>query len=247
MRALSAKSIVEAWGRGRPATGTRRPIILLAAALRERDESRLRSLTVGERDELLLALRRRTFGPTLTCRSECPGCAATLTFDLEIDEILTEGERRSGETEGRLREHGHDVRFRAPTVEDLAAAVAAGDVPRGREVLLERCVFEARRGSKPVAASELPGEVVEALSRRLERLDPLAEVPVELECPECGRAWEPILDIGAFFWKEVAAMAERLMYDVHLLARFYGWSEESILTMGSARRKRYRDLASPGR
>ena len=40
-------------------------------------------------------------------------------------------------------------------------------------------------------------------------------------------------------------MAERLMYDVHVLALYYGWSEEAILAMGSARRKRYLDMASP--
>ena len=245
MRALSARSIVNAWGRGRPLPTAQRPLALLAEALPESDSRELAALTVGERDELLLHLRLRTFGGDLSCRAVCPQCSATLTFDLGIDDILAEGGQRSGVHEDVVERDGFRVRFRLPSSEDLAAAVALGDLERGRAILLERCVIEARHGAEPVRADQLPEAVVATLCGRMEQLDPLAEVPVELECPDCGNRFSPLLDIGSYLWQEIAAMAERLMYDVHVLARYYGWSEEAILAMGSARRKRYLDMASP--
>lgn len=247
MHALSARSIVHAWGSGRPLPTARRPLALLAEALPEADARRLAALSVGERDELLLHLRRSTFGRTLSCRAGCPSCAATLTFDLAVDEILDEGAARSGRHEEVIEDRDLRIRFRLPTAEDLAAAAALGDLERGRAALLERCVVEAADRGVRLAASELPASAVTAICRRMEELDPLAEVPVELDCPECGHHWSPLLDIASFLWQEIAAMAERLMYDVHVLARYYGWSEEEILTMGSARRKRYMDMASPSR
>ncbi len=36
--------------------------------------------------------------------------------------------------------------------------------------------------------------------------------------------------------------AERLLREVHTLARAYGWSEGAILELGSARRERYLEL-----
>ena len=47
------------------------------------------------------------------------------------------------------------------------------------------------------------------------------------------------LDIGEFFWQEIAALAQRLVGEVTTLAAAYGWSESEILGMGSARRKLY--------
>lgn len=247
MRALSSRSIVQAWGRGRPLPTSRRPLVLLAEALPDAERRQLESLSVGERDELLLALRRSTFGQLLSCRAGCPQCTATLTFDLRIDEILAEGGPRQGVHEDVIEVDGYRVRFRLPSAADLAAAAALGDVERGRAVLLERCVLEASHGGEPLRSDQLPEAVVAAIGRRMEELDPLAEVPVELECPECGQQWSPLLDVASFLWQEIAAMAERLMYDVHVLARYYGWSEEAILSMGAARRKRYLDMASPSR
>lgn len=245
MRALSASHIVEAWGRGRPMATPRRPLVLLSAALPEATTGQLAELTVGERDEALLELRRATFGPTLTCRSECPGCQTTLTFDLAIDEILAEAGERAETRTVEVEEGSYRVRFRLPTAADVAAAAALGDVERGRQLLLESCVLEAHKRFGTADPANLPEAVIAAIARRMERMDPLCEVPVELGCTSCGESFSPLLDIGTFLWKEIAAMAERLMYDVHVLARYYGWTEEAVLAMGSARRKRYLDMASP--
>jgi hypothetical protein len=47
------------------------------------------------------------------------------------------------------------------------------------------------------------------------------------------------LDIGRFLWMEVRHAALALLRDVHELASAYGWREDEILTMNSARRAMY--------
>src|SRR5947207_3718804 len=50
----------------------------------------LRSLTVGDREALLLQLRRLTFGDRLQCVLECPAsdCGAKLDLELRVTELL---------------------------------------------------------------------------------------------------------------------------------------------------------------
>ena len=75
-------------------------------------------------------------------------------------------------------------------------------------------------------------------------MDPLLEVPVNLNCSKCDAETLVVLDIGSFFWEEVAAAAERLLYEVFLLARSYGWNERDILAMGAARREYFMEMAT---
>lgn len=244
MRPLTAQGIVEAWGRGQSAPSHQRAIALLLAALPEASAAELAGLSLGRRDGLLLALRAMTFGPSLASYTYCAQCEATLHFELDIGEIQKEGAAAANDPRGSLTEEGFEVEFRAPTTGDLAAAAECATVGEARTRLLERCVLEARREGRALSARELPERLISALSERIERLDPLVEVPVELECSICGERNRVIFDISSFFWSEVAAAAERLMYSVYRLARSYGWSESEILSMGAARRKHYLELAS---
>lgn len=244
MRPLTAQGVVEAWGRGRNAPAHQRSIALLAAALPEASAADLLGLSLGRRDGLLLALRAMTFGDRLASYTHCRQCDATLHFELDAREIQREGAAAAAEPQGALAADGFQVRFRAPTTGDLAAAADSATVDEARERLLERCVLEARRGDDAVSARMLPEPLVAAISERIERLDPLVEVPVDLHCSICGEDNRIVFDIASFFWAEVAAAAERLMYTVYRLARSYGWSEAEILAMGAARRKYYLDLAA---
>ena len=75
-------------------------------------------------------------------------------------------------------------------------------------------------------------------------LDPLAEVRLELNCPQCQRHWPVTLDIASFFWNEIVSRAKRLLHDVHVLARAYAWREEDILKMSERRRQYYLNMVS---
>lgn len=244
MKALTAQEIVEAWGRGKKAPAYQKPLALLSVALPDTEPSDLIDLSLGRRDALLLELRSRTFGAALTSHAHCTHCKATLHFELDAGEILAESSRASGTLTGTVRQGGFEVRFRPLTTRDLAATSGCSSVDEGREVLLDRCVVEATQRGVALSPHDLPEDLVTAISSEIEAMDPLIEVPVNLSCSSCDGETSVILDIGEFLWEEVAAAAERLLYDVYLLARSYGWKERDILAMGAARREYYLEMVN---
>jgi len=130
------------------------------------------------------------------------------------------------------------VRFRLPNSHDLAAVNGFSDPTAARVVLLERCLV-ARKAGRPVPVSTLPTGVIEAVEARMSELDPQGDTTLELRCTACGHEWRAALDIGRFFWQELAAEARRLLREVHLLASAYGWRETEILALTPARRNAY--------
>jgi len=75
-------------------------------------------------------------------------------------------------------------------------------------------------------------------------LDPLAEIELHFDCPACGHGWEELFDIASWLWVEVGDQALRLLREVDLLARIYGWSESEILALPPLRRSHYLRLAA---
>ena len=76
--------------------------------------------------------------------------------------------------------------------------------------------------------------------------DPLAEVLVDLVCPACEKRFVADLDLGAFVWADLSAQARRLIREVDVLARTYGWTEPEVLALGEGRRAVYLELAGEG-
>jgi hypothetical protein len=74
--------------------------------------------------------------------------------------------------------------------------------------------------------------------------DPQAEVLLDLACPACDHRWPLLFDATAYLWAEIAVHARRLLREVHLLARAYGWREADVLALSAARRSYYLDLVS---
>lgn len=81
------------------------------------------------------------------------------------------------------------------------------------------------------------------LAGRLSDLDPLAEVLVDLRCELCGERWQALFDIVTFFWNELHARSRRLLQEIDLLARTYGWTEGEVLRMSEQRRGLYVEMA----
>jgi hypothetical protein len=112
-----------------------------------------------------------------------------------------------------------DTHLRIPNAGDLAAIAAAGDVESGVARLLERL---APSSEDEVAAA-----------------DPGAEIRLVSACPACGARNEAYFDAPSFLWKEVHALAHDVLWDVHALARAYGWDEATILALTPGRRRFY--------
>ncbi len=252
MRSLSAAELLALRERGRSATLLDRALLLLGAAEPDAKPEALVRLSIGRRDGRLLALRERTFGPELACVACCPGCGASLEMSLPVEALLASGGSGEDDAVGAEGERalevdagGYRVRFRLPASADLAAA---GNAPR--EDLLARCILEVvpqggEAGSDRAQPDHwhLPPEVVAAVVRGMEEADPLADLRLNLSCPECGEQWLAPFDIVSFFWSEIEAWAERVLREVHALASAYGWSEAEVLTLSPWRRQVYLELA----
>ena len=60
-----------------------------------------------------------------------------------------------------------------------------------------------------------------------------------LACPGCGHEWTAPFDIAAYLWEDIEDCARRLLRQVHDIARAYGWTEDTILSLSARRRRMY--------
>lgn len=257
MRALSSAELLDVWDRGLRQTPLERALTILGAARPDAPPDVLAALDVGRRDALLLELRERTFGTRLTSVVACSQCGERLEFSFGTDDIRVAPVDDASARQ--LSMEGYEVCFRPPDSRDLAAAALAGadasdaadaldaldpaDTPDAqRTAMIARCVIDARRGGEPVPAQSLPAHVVDALEEGMRRAALQADVSIGIACPCCGHEWQAAFDIVSYFWSEIEACARRLLRDVHVLARAYGWHEREILAMSAARRQCYLDM-----
>jgi hypothetical protein len=109
-------------------------------------------------------------------------------------------------------------------------------VVNSSEQLLERCLLN--RGN------HLTKDFLPAIVKKMSSAEPMADILLALNCPNCAHKWEVAFDIVAFLWREISAAAQRLLHEVHTLASAYGWTEPEILALNPARRRAYLKMAS---
>ncbi len=201
----------------------------------------VRSLSVGDREALLLHLRRMSLGESISCVVSCPGedCGQRLDATLGVADLLVEPyeERPAVHEETLSADGGTDtVRFRLPTGADqeTVADRNSTDPRAATDMLLKRCVEDGRDELSPALRAEL--------SRLMAELDPQADLNLQLTCPECGLEFSALLDAGTFLVQELTGQEDWLHREVHLLALCYHWSRASILAMPRMDRQRHVQL-----
>lgn len=217
-----------------------------AAPVRADDVRRLR---IGDREALLLHLRRLALGEKVSCVLTCPNpqCGEKMELELRTQELLVPAYPHTDEVHETCVEAGggrYRARFRLPNGADqeAVASTAAVAPDTAAAVLLQRCVEELAREDSDVPVSSLPLAVADALAARMAELDPQAEIVLELRCPECGLEFYAPLDLAEFFYQELSARRGELYRGIHLLAISYHWSENAILELTRSRRQLYLDL-----
>lgn len=218
----------------------------------EQGDTDPQTLTVGDRDALLLHLRRLSLGDAIDCVLRCPdpGCGEPLEWQLHVSDLLVSrpeppaGAAKHGTVTVDAGGTRFQVTFRAPTVADVDAAssLALENVDRAALMLLERCVIAAERDGRACAPADLPAAVRTAVDDAIAATDPQAEVQLEMRCPACDAGFTTLFDTAAFVLRELDQRATRTLHDVHLLAQHYHWSEADILRMPARRRALYIDL-----
>lgn len=235
MNGLAASEIVALWEAYRRASATTRAVGLAAAAT-SCDTEEIAALPIGERDAAILRTRCATWGPRAPCHAACPRCAAELELELDLSAMVP---AEIPPAEHALERDGVAIRFRVPTSADLWALERLDAAASPADELLARCVLSATRHGDPIGADRLPEALRETLADELSRLDPLADVELELSCAACRHAWVTSFDVADYVWREIDGEARRLLAIVDALARAYGWGEAEILALGPERRRFY--------
>jgi hypothetical protein len=198
------------------------------------------ALTIGDREALLLHLRRISIGSRIECVLTCPKCVEKLDLDLEAEDLLLPP-YASPQREYTASLSGCQVRFRLPTGADQAAIadLARLDLDAAVQGLVQRCVLAVTSQGQP---AKLSNEAVEALACRMAELDPQAELDIQMTCPACQTSFSTILDMAQFLGSELASRSRPLDYEIHTLALAYHWSEAEILGLPLRRRRTYLQL-----
>jgi hypothetical protein len=218
----SPAAVLELWETGEREHVVDRALTLLEAFTGEPRAS-IASLGVHRRDALLAESRVLAFGPLLQGVARCSHCGN----DVEV-EFRLQPPRNDLPESGSLTINGDHVTFRAPNSYDLAAVAVAPDPAAAVALLRSRCIDGALRD-----------DGFEAVDKALEELCAPATIELAALCPACHARFDPLVDIGAILWRELAAYARRLLDDVDALATKYGWSEPQILALSDVRRQRY--------
>lgn len=228
VRVPDARSLLDAWedGVGQPPALRALTIVALTAQHPAADAG---AMTVGERDRRLLQLREALFGSRLDCVSECPACDEQVELSFPVSAILVAPTPRPAR-QVSIAVAGAQIAARLPTAADLAALTQAVDRDP-RDELLARCL--------PDDAAPLAGAAASALAAALAAADPQADVRLTLDCPACEHRWSAPFDVASHLLDELDAWAQRTLWDVHALARAYGWREADTLALSPTRRRFY--------
>ncbi|MEX8521097.1 MAG: hypothetical protein AB3X44_21545 [Leptothrix sp. (in: b-proteobacteria)] len=235
---MDAQELLLGWDAGHREPVARWAFTMLQRADSAKGAPSLLDRPVGERDTRLMALRNEIFGHRLRMSSRCPQCAAELDAELDARGMFAQPPASACD-EQECQSSGYVVGFRLPTGRDLAAISDCDSVDEAAGLLLERCVTRAHRNDQPVDTASLPESVVDAINGGMAELDPGADVRIRVCCESCGHSWSLAFDVLSFVWHEIDVWARRMLLDVHRIAMAYGWTEEAILALSSARRSAY--------
>jgi hypothetical protein len=190
------------------------------------------SLVASDREALLAAVYRRTFGDAVRATATCAGCGSPFDVDFSLTDL--ERTLRDDRPTVAVRPDGDALvlpdgtRFRLPTGAD-ECAVAAIAPERAESELRSRLVLDG-----DAAAAE---DAMAALA-------PLVEHDLEVACPECGATQTARFELASYLLGALAGELGQLAREVHTLAVAYGWGLDEILALSRRRRRAYVELAS---
>lgn len=214
---------------------------------------RIRQLSMGDRQTLLLLLRQLTLGNTMDCLLRCPFCMERMDLQLKVDDliVLPDADPQAHYEEVlRVGEQRLQVTFSLPTAADVeeAASAARSSPASAAAAMAQRCIKEVTTDGERaelrvrIEPEDWPDDLLPAISARLEKLDPQAEIKLELTCPACRKRFDERIDPGGYLFQELAARQRVKYQEVHQLAIAYHWSEADILRMGPRKRQLYLEL-----
>jgi hypothetical protein len=198
-------------------------------------------MLVGDRDYLMLQLRRLTLGDRILAVVSCSSCGLKMDVDFDATSIPFEhGAPDDAVYEVVIPAAGmqssRSVHFRLPCGADQEAVLRL-DAAAASEAMLKRCLLDGE--TAPLSAEET-ARVIAEMEARAPRID----LELDLSCPECLHGFLMPFDTTAFFLDELRITAAELLREVHCLALYYHWNEDKILGLNRNRRRDYLALLS---
>jgi hypothetical protein len=202
-------------------------------------EKLVQRLLVGDRDFLILQLRRITLGNEFQVVFPCSKCGNKMDVLFGADAVpvtVRPQTRAEYSIQLGLGGKGSAVRFRLPCGADQEAVVRL-EPERAVDLLLDRCILGNDGGSLSSAEREAVGEAMEELA-------PQVDLDLDLACPDCGSRSLAPFDTTTFFLNEMRISSGQLLREIHSLAFYYHWSQAEILGLRRDRRRTYLGLLS---
>lgn len=210
----------------------------------ENTRQRMRDLSPGDRDYLLLKLYQATFGAKIHLVYICPKaeCRAKMDVMFDIDNIPFENRKLQASylvTVGKKR-----IRYKLPSGGDLEALSQNANVENLENPinqLLRRCLLQinGKGVSKKNISELLTSKEIEVLKEEIERVSPKVDFEMTTMCPECGEYFTEHLAVTDFFLNEVLKSKNAFTHEIHLLGFHYHWPLHDLLEMTRPQRQTY--------
>jgi hypothetical protein len=240
MRAVTQSDLLALWESGRALHPLDWSLLAVNTVLPEIQPDSVADWPIGRRNRALVEMQLAYFGPALRGWTSCRRCADKLEFTLDGLAL----------TESPLPHQGEPIvvngrTFRLPTSRDLARVATEDDPSTAAVALVEMCRIgeEAETVERRSPAEvDWTQEDLDAIGDKMALADPLGEIMLHFDCPECGESFDDSLDLPTFLRAEIEGRAKRLLREVHTLASAYGWGEAEILSLNPARRQFYLEM-----
>lgn len=243
MQSLSSTELLRVWELGDRRPVWYRAMLLLGVLCPDRTQKELAKISLGQRNARVFQLCETMFGRNVTAFVHCPRCDEALQFQVDCHHIsLTQPPAPEGQLFSTVVA-GLEIQFRPLNSHDLSLIEEKHDLTTKRRFLAGRCLIRTSQAGIKIDTTQLPESVIDAIGEQLAEHDPLSDVRFQVDCASCEHQWSAPFNIVTFVWTQLAAKAQRLLDDVHALARAYGWRENDILNMSAVRRNSYLERA----
>jgi hypothetical protein len=225
MTGTSDARLIDLWEIAAKEHHVDRALTLIAAHDPGVDRQTLAELPIDQRDARLFGLALSVVGPSLSVTATCDACGGKTDLDIAIADILAQVP--SDRARSRVFTHGgQDHEFRLPNSLDLAQALKTDDPTVARQTLL----------SALIDAPDASPVLLDAFEAHLAEKAGIEALTLGHACSECGEQQAAPVDIVDILWQQISARAQHLLWDIHLLAKSYGWSSSEILSLSPTRR-----------
>jgi hypothetical protein len=194
---------------------------------------RARDLAVCDNDRIAAEIYLREYGNRVESEVRCGRCGKDFKVSFPLVPLIPRSEIIARGVEGpddlgafKLR---NGPRFRLPTLRDQLAVLKL-DADSARRELFRHCVNRDLDQEEEIAA----------LEEAMERVGPLISGPITMDCPHCKLIERDVEFSMQRFLLEALAFEKRFLhYEVHYLARAYGWNRGDVLALSKSDRRLY--------